>query len=109
MAEHQNLQAAIRETRDLFKRRGTAGDWARNLIEGSRRLKTKKEWTKYYAYLANPEGFDPNREYAVVKPEDMTIEPYPEEQVVTEFKNGTETIVHVKNRVRSQDDEKTRE
>ena len=46
MAEHQNLQAAIRETRDLFKRRATAADWARNLIEGSRRLKTKKEWTK---------------------------------------------------------------
>ena len=106
------LQLAIDNAERLFKTRDSPEFWSENIIEASRHIKKKENWTKFYAYMANPTAFDPADTLQTI--EDAREEcdlSYPENIEVVEYKNGPEdTIIHVKYRsCLSQDDEKTQE
>ena len=95
------LKNALALTRKLFRERDHADDWGRNLIEGSAGIESMEDWTKYYSFLSNPEGFDPE---AVLVPmgDGPPIPPHPEEFDVIETKNGTETIIEYKRKVQDE-------
>ena len=109
MAE-SDLQFSIRKTKELFKRRNTAEDWARNLLEGSRRLNTEKDWDTYYAFITNPLGFEEGE--IVEKMGTCSIHEgvppeYPSFMKVVKTMNGNETMIHIVNtNSRCEDDEK---
>ena len=109
MEKYPGLERAIAETKNLFRRRNSPEDWARNLIEGSRGIKTSKGWGLYYAFLANPKGFDITKEVIPFNTSEYNPEPYPEYMTVEKFQNGpSETIIHVKNtKYMNMEDEKT--
>ena len=82
----------------LFKARTASECWSDNIVEGSRGIKTKLQWRHFYAWLANPDGY--NEEDVVAPMEGLTaavIEPYPQGMLEQRYENGTETIIHVKN------------
>ena len=89
------LLKAMAKTAELFGSRSRPEDWGRNIVEGSKGLKTERDWTLYYSYLFNPETFDPE---AVIETIDPTfkVEPLPEGLVMEQRKNGTEIIVNVR-------------
>ena len=98
-----DISTAIRETHALFKRRNSAEDWAQNLIDGSRTVKTPEQWTKYYAFIANPQNYDPNHEYKVaplVKPGS-----YPAGQKEVRYQNGPDEYIYVTNVTTAANDE----
>ena len=68
-----DISVAIRETNELFKRRSDPTFWAANLIDGSTSLKTALEWTHYYAWIANPQNYDPKKNYVAMNPEEQII------------------------------------
>jgi hypothetical protein len=110
MAE-TDLQYSIRKTKELFRRRQTGEDWARNLLEGSRRLKTVDDWDMYYAFIANPDAYEENkipaRTGTCCVHEGVPTD-YPDFMEVRKVINGGETIIHVINkRSRGEDDEKS--
>ena len=62
-----DISTAIRDTEAMFRAHSSAEDWANNIVNGSRSLKTDEQWTQYYAYLASPANYDPNRVYKPTK------------------------------------------
>ena len=110
MAE-TDLQYSIRKTKDLFKRRATAEDWARNLLEGSTRLKTAADWDQFYVFLTDPMAYDDGD--IAVKMNTCSVQEgvptdYPAHMKVLKTQNGGETIIHVVNtQGRGEDEEKT--
>ena len=109
MAE-SGLQFSIRKTKELFKRRNTAEDWARNLLEGSRRLKTKNDWDTYYAFITDPLGFEDGdivENMGTCNMQEGIPTDYPSFMKVVKTMNGNETMIHVVNtNSRCEDDEK---
>jgi hypothetical protein len=108
MAE-TDLQYSIRKTKDLFKRRNTAEDWARNLLEGSKRLKTVEDWDLFYTFLVDPMGYEENE--IAPRKETCNVQEgipsdYPSHMKVVKIKNGGETMIHVVNTTWHEDDEK---
>ena len=98
------LEQAIARTEKLFKTRGCAEDWSRNIIEGSAGLATQRDWLLYYSFLTNPGGFDPNAN--LVPAEDVVI-PAPDPRYkLVEYQNGGETTIHYKRRKDPEEDEK---
>ena len=90
-----DISTAIKETTELFRKRGSAEDWSNNIIEGSRSLKTDQEYTNYYAWLASPQTFDKNKDYkAQTKVEKRPAVPDGYEEII--HKNGTESVVEVR-------------
>ena len=102
---NDELKFAIDTVNKLFDQRDGAEWWADNIIEASKHLTRMTDWTKFYAYLANPDQFDPNEELTPIGDDPMEIDAYPSHMKEIRYQNGTETIIHVKN-LRF-DDEKT--
>ena len=98
------LAIAMERTKKLFHERDTAEDWGRNIIEGSAGLKTEHDWTLYYSYLTNPNGFDETVCQSTLNPNEI-IPPLPEGLVAEETRNGTDIHILIKN-VKNIDDEK---
>jgi len=101
--ERAVLHGAFERTKDLFKRRNTSEDWALNLVEGSKDLTTPLQWTHYYTFLANPNGYKEEEVCLKTAEEEYAnnpnlIPPYEDCFEVTEYKNGNETIIYVKNK-----------
>ena len=109
MAE-SDLQFSIRKTKELFKRRNTAEDWARNLLEGSRRLKTENDWDQFYTFITDPLGFEEGEiveKLGTCSMQEGVPTDYPSFMKVVKTMNGNETMIHVVNtNYRCEDDEK---
>ena len=104
----QELRQAIERTKALFRERDHALDWSRNLMEGSAGLRTPADWTKYYAFLNNPDNFDPNTEVVPmdIDEEEPDLSPPPEFRVETHV-NGNEIVIEYKRKRQDDvDDEK---
>ena len=99
--ELKNLWVAIHKTQELFKTRSGTSDWQRNIVDGSSSLKTKIEWSNFYAWLANPSQFIPKENEEDFKfEEDCELwknYKYPEGVHEKIFKNGNETMIHIVN------------
>ena len=82
--------------------------WSQNIIDASELLVTKRDWTLFYAYLAEGKDFDREKQYVTM--EDVKLQERPElHQDLEEiyYKNGTETTIHVRRkRTLDDDDEK---
>ena len=89
------LAEAMEKTAQLFESRSRPEDWGRNIVEGSRCLKTDRDWTLYYSYLFNPETFDKDAVIETINPT-FEIEPLPKGLVMEQRQNGTEIIVNVR-------------
>jgi hypothetical protein len=105
------LQYSVRKTKDLFARRPSAEDWARNLLEGSKRLKSKHDWDKFYTFITNPEAYEEGEipeDFSPAKISEGIPTDYPTHMKVVKTMNGNETLIHVVNtrRSRDEDDEK---
>ena len=109
-AERKNLQRCFAKTQGLFSTRKQSESWADNIIDGSKELKTPREWKHFYVWLANPRGYDEERtEKMEIASEAPCIEPYDDCMKVETFQNGSETIINVINPgwgQSNQDDEK---
>ena len=93
----EDLKLAIELVTKLFDERDGADWWSTNIIEASRHLKEQNDWSLFYSYLANPECFDPNAKLEVIDDKmkiDFQYPPFMKEIV---YKNGTDTLIHVKN------------
>ena len=99
------LLEAMKKTAGLFEARNRPEDWGRNIVEGSRGLKTQRDWTLYYSYLFNPETFNPDAVIETINPT-HEIEPLPEGLVMEQRKNGSEIIVNIR-RVKDCDEKET--
>ena len=103
------LQLAINTVEHLFKTRDSPEFWSSNIIDASRHIQKKENWTKFYAYIANPTAFNANDSLKTI--EDCMEEcdlSYPDYMEEIRYTNGTDTTIHIKHRPRlSQDDEKT--
>jgi hypothetical protein len=99
----EELRTAIDELNRLFKERTDAGWWSQNIIDASRNITSKENWTKFYAYMHNPESFDPNKTYMTIEEctEDADLS-YPDSLEEIRYENGPDTIIHIK----VKDDEK---
>ena len=105
------LRTAISRLKTLFTERDSAEWWSQNIIDASRDITKKENWTLFYAYMHNPEAFDPTRKYETIEdsPEEVDLS-YPEGLEAVEYKNGTETTIHVRRvLVDENDDEKQRD
>ena len=89
------LANAMQKTAELFETRSRPEDWGRNIVEGSKGLKTDRDWTLYYSYLFNPETFDKDAVIDTIDPS-YEVEPLPKELVMDSHQNGTEIIVNVR-------------
>ena len=89
------LLKAMQKTAELFEARSRPEDWGRNIVEGSKDLKTQGDWTLYYSYLFNPDTFNPEAVIDTINPA-HEIEPLPEGLVMEQRKNGTEIIVNIR-------------
>ena len=89
------LAEAMEITAKLFDSRSRPEDWGMNIVEGSKNLKTDRDWTLYYSYLFNPETFDPEAEIETIDPA-FEVEALPDGLVMEQRKNGTEIIVNVR-------------
>ena len=89
------LEKAMARTAELFESRSRPEDWGRNIVEGSKGLKTDRDWTLYYSYLFNPETFDPEAVIETIDPT-LEIEALPKELIMESRKNGTEIIVNIR-------------
>ena len=108
--ERNNFKESVRKTTELFKRRNTPEDWARNLIDGSSSLKTGNSWKHFYAWLSNPAKYNEEEvnNMGTLATEKTVIEPYDDCMRVDTFENGNEILVHVKN-MSLEEDEKAME
>jgi hypothetical protein len=105
------LQYSVRKTKDLFARRPSAEDWARNLLEGSKRLNTKHDWDKFYTFITNPDAYEEgeiSEHFLPAKISEGIPTDYPSHMKVVKIMNGNETVIHVVNtHKRDEDDEKS--
>ena len=96
--ERETLQRCFAKTKGLFMKHTMSEDWADNITNGSLELKTPLQWKHFYVWLANPNGYNEAATDALEIYNSMTnIDPYPSNMVVETFKNGTDTMVYVKN------------
>ena len=89
------LAEAMEKTAELFESRSRPEDWGMNIVEGSKGLKTERDWTLYYSYLFNPKTFNKDAVIETINPE-FEIEPLPKGLVMETQQNGTETIINVR-------------
>ena len=104
------LQYAIDTANDLFKTRDSPKFWADNIIEASQHIKKKKNWTKFYAYMANPTAFNPSDDLKTLEDSMEVCDlSYPDYMEEVRYQNGpSDTVIHVKLRENTTvDDEKT--
>ena len=106
-------EIAIERVKRLFRERSDPGFWSDNIIQASRDLETKHDWSRFYSYITNPRTYDPAAQ--IVTLDDM-IDPLPAIPAyedcfeVKEYKNGPlETIIHVRRKDSQEDDEKKEE
>ena len=100
----QPWEESIKTLQTLQKLRNSPEWWSANIIDSSKNLTTKRDWSLFYLYLTNPAKFDPNSE--IVTLDDLIVIPkipeYEPGRIETRTQNGTETLIHVQN----EDDEK---
>ena len=102
----EELKEAIDKLNSLFRERNSAESWADNIIAASKNLTKKKNWTKFYAYMASPTTFDPDREYKTIEEcNEIPDLKYPDGLEAVEYKNGTETFIHVRRVVEDEKEE----
>ena len=111
--ETTNLWNDINKTKELFIKRNSSHDWQRNIVDGSKTLKTKTEWANFYAWLSNPNHFVVKQEETDFNFDEEDDElwksyKYPEGIYEKRYKNGNETVIHIvnKNLYPDQNDEK---
>ena len=105
--EVDELAEAIEKTKDFFKRRTHDTDWSRNIEEGSKGLKTKQQWGRFYKWMSNPTHFDIRENVEYMDCDEFNPPPYEEGMKVETFKNGPDLLIRVTNTKDSvQDDEK---
>ena len=68
-------EIAIDRVKKLFKDRSDPGFWADNIIEASRDLTSKHDWSRFYSYITNPTTYNPNE--TIVTLDDL-VEPLPQ-------------------------------
>ena len=105
----EDLKLAIQLVDKLFNERDGAEWWAANIEDASKHLTDPSDWTRFYSYMANPEQFDPNAQLQTIE-DSMDIDyQYPSHMKEVVYKNGSDTIIHVKNMLENMDvdDEKT--
>ena len=94
----EDLKRAIELVNKLFDERDGAEWWSQNIIDASLHLTESSDWTKFYAYMANPAQFDPNAELEPLGDSSMEVDfQYPTHMKEFRYQNGNETIIHVKN------------
>ena len=97
----KRLWDAIKLTDKLFKERTHAGDWCRNLEEGSRGLDSKLEYANYIMWLSNPHNFEVshNVEFSDIDEDNKYINQFtlPDNFTEKRYNNGTEQFVHIRN------------
>jgi hypothetical protein len=93
----EELRTAIENIQRLFKERDSPEWWSQNIIDASKGITKKENWTKFYAYMYNPETFDPNLTCETLedcKEADLSYDGLNLEEV--RYENGNETFVHVR-------------
>ena len=114
----KRLWAAIDKTEKLFQENGDPEDWSDNIVDGSKGLRSRLEWGNYIKWLHNSVDFEVEHDMEFADMEKCSIldeYEYPEQFETIEYKNGTDTVLHIKNNhfhqppsvSSSQDDEKT--
>ena len=109
----RRLWDAIDKTDKLFQDNSTPEDWSANILEGSKHLKSRLEWGNYIKWLHNNGEFEVEHDMKFADLENCKIfeeYDYPEHFETIEYKNGTDTVIHIKNNhfysPKPQDDEK---
>jgi len=96
----EELKVAIDRLNTLLKERNSPEWWSDNIIDASKDLKKKKNWTKFYSYMSNPEAFDHTVEHKTIEEVDEKPDlEYPDELEEIRYMNGPDTIIHVKRKV----------
>ena len=104
---NDELRTAIGELNRLFKERNSSEWWSQNIIDASKNITTKSNWTKFYSYMYSPENFDPNQTMLTVEDcKEKADLSYPEGLEEIRYVNGNETTIHVKVKPVDVDDEK---
>lgn len=102
------IDKAIEKLNNLMTDRNHPSWWSENISDASKLLECKRDWTLFYAYLADKNSYDPEKEYVTMGDVDITPIPdlHPElEEII--YMNGDETIIHVRRKVLDTDDEKS--
>ncbi len=93
----EELKTAIDRLNTLLKERNSPEWWSDNIIDASKDLKKKKNWTKFYAYMTNPANFDPRVDLKTISDCDEKANLYsPYEREAIEYKNVNDTLIHVR-------------
>ena len=111
----KRLWNAIEKTEKLFLENGDPLDWSDNIVNGSKGLETKMEWGNYIQWLHNSDDFQVKNDIEFADLENCDIfddYEYPSNFEQIEYKNGTDTVIHIKNNhfyepTQTQDDEKS--
>ena len=101
------IDKAIEKLNNLMTDRNHPSWWSENISDASKLLECKRDWTLFYAYLAQGKDFDREREYVTM--EDVILDPRPELHPDLEeiyYHNGEETTIHVRRKQDEVDDEK---
>jgi len=100
-----DLELAIEKLNQLFNDRDSAEWWSQNIIDASQHLKKQEDWTKFYAYMANPAGFDASINLPTLDTcmEDVDLS-YDNGMEAVRYQNGLDTIIHVRRKPKSEDE-----
>ena len=103
------FERAIEKHQKLLDENAQPEMWADNIIKASKILESDRDWTIFYAYLADKDGYSKDKKYVTMN--DVECTPIPPCHPLLEeiyYENGpAETIIHVKRRAAPVDDEKT--
>ena len=102
------IDQALEKLNNLLTERNHPSWWSDNISDASKLLESKRDWTLFYAYLADKDQYDPEKEYITM--EDVKITPIPDLHPDLEeiyYENGTEILIHVKRKAPDTDDEKS--
>ena len=108
-------RTAIANHKILNKERNDPGYWSQNIIDATECLKLPNDYAHFYAYLCqSPSAFNIKNPIIGKTLGDLDfipdVPPYPDNQYIEVFENGTDRTILVKNRPETnscKDDEKT--
>ena len=92
---------AIEKLKKLIKEHRTPEVCADNLLKARSYLRDPEDWKKFYSYITNPKGFDPDKTFETLGDLEKIpdIPPYEDCFEINEYRNGPlETKIHVRNK-----------
>ena len=100
-----DLELAIEKLNRLFNDRDSAEWWSQNIIDASQHLKQQEDWTKFYAYMANPTTFDASSNLPTLDTcmEEVDLS-YDNGMEEVRYQNGPDTIIHVRRKPKIEDE-----